>query len=137
MDMKAHTIVALLLGVSLTGCHIGGNASEYFEARNVRGAIVQIYTPSGRTEGELLSVRDDGVIAFLRDGRVALVPWRSTTLVAAKGFGQSYQYGSRVPPRPDVKKNLALVSHFPQGMTPEIQSRVLASRGQAQLVMLQ
>ena len=135
--MRAHRIAVLLLSVSLGACHIGGSAADYFEARNVRGAIVQIYTPTTHTEGELLSVRDDGVIAFLRDGRVVLVPWSSSTLVVAKGLGTSYQYGSKIPPAAAVKRNLTLVSHFPQGMTPEIQARVLARKGQAQLVLLQ
>jgi len=137
MDMKAHRIAVFILGLSLAGCQIGGNASDYFEARNVRGVIVQIDTPKWHTDGELLSVRDDGIIAFLRDGRVALIPWSSTTRAYVKGLGVGYQYGSRIPPTAQAKKNLTLMSHFPQGMTPEIQARFLASKGQTQLVMLQ
>lgn len=135
--MRFHRIAVMAFGIAAAGCQPGANPAMYQVATSVQGATLQIQTSTGRKEGELLSVRDDGVIVFLRDGRVALVPWSSTTLVVAKGMGREYQYGSRIPPYASVKKNLILVSHYPQGMTPEIQARVLASKGQAQLVMLQ
>ena len=135
--MRAHRILIMIACLSTAACHFGANAAKWSIAKNTDGAAVQINTRSVHADAELIAVRDDGIIAFLHDGRVALVPWSSVTSILAKELGTGYQYGSGVVPSSEVKKNLTLVSRYPQGMTPEIQKRFLASKGQTDLVVLE
>lgn len=135
--MKSHRIAVVIAALSLAACHIGANAANLHSARNPEGVTLRLYTTRGLMEGELLSMREDGALVSLLDGRVALVPWSITNEARALGLGNTYRYGSRIPPSADVKSRLTLVSHFPHGMTEQIQSRFLALKGQTQIVVLQ
>ena len=121
-----------------TGCQIGKNAANLPVAHTVAGAIMEIRTASQRFDAELLEVRSDGIlVAKKKDGQIAMVPWTSTQLASVKGLGREYRYGLLMPPARDVLHNLVKVSHFPQGMTPEIEARILASRGQKEIMVIQ
>jgi len=121
-----------------TGCQIGKNAANLPVAHTVAGATVQIRTASQRFDAELLEVRNNGiVVAKKKDGQIAMVPWTSTQQASVKGLGREYRYGILMPPARDVLPNLVKVSHFPQGMTPEIEKRLLASRGQKEIAVIQ
>jgi hypothetical protein len=134
--MRSHRI-ALLAIMSLTACATGKNAAELEIARSPAGATLRLtLTGKRKLEGELLELRDNGAVMFLRDGRVALVTWTATSQALAPELDGRYIYGLNMPPRADVKANLILVSHFPQGMTPDIEARYLASKGQKELVII-
>lgn len=130
---------ALLITVSLgaTACFIGGNAAHYPVANRVNGATVRIASSSASFQAELLEVRNNGIVVLQNDGRVAIAPWNSTKRVDVVGLGRQYSYGMLMPPTRETFANLVKVSHFPQGMTPEIEKRFLTSRGQTELVVIQ
>jgi hypothetical protein len=116
----------------------GEECSEPSRRSHCRRATMQIRTASQRFDAELLEVRSNGiVVARKNDGQIAMVPWTSTRSASAKGLGREYAYGVLIPPSRDVLPNLVKVSHFPQGMTPEIEARILASRGQKEIVVIQ
>jgi hypothetical protein len=133
------TIILLAAASFVLGaCQMGKNAANLPVAHTVAGATMQIRTASQRFDAELLEVRSNGiVVARKNDGQIAMVPWTSTRSASAKGLGREYAYGVLIPPSRDVLPNLVKVSHFPQGMTPEIEARILASRGQKEIVVIQ
>lgn len=127
-----------VLIVSLSACHLGGSAASYMPATSAEGARMTISTETGRFGGELIEVRENGIVVLLSDGKVAMVPWSVTTNAAAQGVpGMLASYGSKITPGPETRRNLVAVSHFPQGMTPEIQSRFLAAHNQSSIVVIQ
>lgn len=133
------TIILLAAASFVLGaCQMGKNAANLPVAHTVAGATMQIRTASQRFDAELLEVRSNGiVVARNNDGQIAMVPWTSTRSASAKGLGREYAYGVLIPPSRDVLPNLVKVSHFPQGMTPDIEARILASRGQKEIVVIQ
>ena len=65
------------------------------------------------------------------------MPWSVTSNAAAEGVpGTPTSYGLKVQPSANVLNNLISVSHFPQGMTPEIQARFLAAHKQSEIVVI-
>jgi len=121
----------------LGACQMGKNAANLPVAHTVAGATMQIRTGSQRFDAELLEVRSNGIVVAKKDGQIAMVPWTSTRSASAKGLGREYAYGVLIPPSRDVLPNLVKVSHFPQGMSPEIEAWILASRGQKEIVVIQ
>lgn len=119
------------------GCQLGANAANFPVAHRVNGATLRIVTTSERFDGELLEVRDNGIVVFKKDGQVVLIPWVVTRSVSAPGLGREFSYGLLMPPSRAVIPNLVKVSHFPQGMSPQVEARLLAGRGQKEIVVVQ
>jgi len=118
-------------------CHLGSTAANYQPAKRAEGATLVITTDAGGYKAELLEVGETGVVVLLSEGRVAFVPWGVTRSARAEGVPSlTSSYGLGVPPSDEVRKNLASVSHFPQGMTADIQARFLAAHGQSGIVTL-
>jgi hypothetical protein len=130
-----YVIVAATL--SLSACQIGANAAKFEVARNPEGAVVQLTTAAGKFDAELLEVRDSGIVVLRKDGRVAFAPWKSTRFVSVRNIKMTVGYGGGGPPSRDARTIMVLVSHFPQGMSAEIEKQVLASRGQAEMVVIE
>jgi len=134
--MRKFLILIAALFIS-QGCQLGANAGNFPVAHRVNGATLRIVTKSQRFDGELLEVRDNGIVVSRKDGQVVLVPWLVTQNVSAPGLGRDFSYGFLMPPSRSTIPNLVKVSHFPQGMSPEIEARLLASRGQKEIVVIQ
>ena len=136
--MRIRHLTVLIASLSASACHIGASAAGYTPATQAAGATMVVTTETGRLVGELVEVRDNGIVALLSDGRVALVPWSVTSKATAEGVsGIETSYGQKAPPSAGVKANLTAVSHFPQGMTPDIQARFLAAHNQSSILVIQ
>jgi hypothetical protein len=137
MTMR-NLILLAAASMIFAGCQIGKNAANFPVAHTVAGATIQIRTASQKFDAELLDVRTNGIVVVKKkDGQVAMVPWTSTQLASVKGLGREYRYGLLMPPARDVIPNLVKISHFPQGMTPEMEAKLLASKGQKEIVVVQ
>lgn len=134
MRYKTLILVAMLAGVS--GCFIGKNAAEWPVAKQPMGATVTLRSNS-TVVGELIEVAEDGVVLKTRAGKLMFAPFSVIDHLAAAGLGPEYSMGRRMPPTQAMRARLAMVSHFPQGMTPEIRQRMLALSGQSQIEPLQ
>jgi hypothetical protein len=136
--MRIRHLAVLITSLLSSACHIGQSAASYGPATRAEGVTMIITTDAGRFTGELVEVKDNGIVALLSDGRVALVPWSATTNAVAQGVpGTSASYGFKMQPGREARVNLIMMSHFPQGMTPEIQERFLAGHKQAEIVVIQ
>lgn len=129
--MRSVALVALALGA--TGCHIGKNAAKWPVASSAGGAVLTITSSAGTIYAELLEVRDDGIVIKRQDRKIAFAPFSSMTRIEAKGLGAEYVVVRGMPPGAGTRLNLMRVSHFPQGITPEIRARLLAASGQTEI----
>jgi hypothetical protein len=113
--------------------HIGPSAQEFPLAFSPSGATVTIQTTSQAAVGELLAVRDDGIV-ILRGSRLALAPY--SDLQSAKVADlPDHSIGAGAPP-PERRARLNAVSRYPQGIGAELQRTLLARSGQAELEVL-
>ena len=135
MTMRNLILLAAALFIG-TGCQMGKNAAKFPVAHTVAGATMQI-TTTQRFDAELLEVRTNGIVVARKNGPVTMIPWTSIKRASVKGLGREYMFGLLMPPVSSVLFNLEKVSHFPQGMTPDIEARLLASKGQKEIVVIQ
>lgn len=82
-------------------------------------------------QGELLAVQDTALVVLAQD-TVTLVPYR---ILTAGRFSQVGELTETPPPR-DFAEKVRLVSRFPQGLTPEMLTRLLAAYGQSTLKVM-
>ncbi len=117
--------IAALIAISLAaGCSFGPSKANLRVATSPLGAAVQLSTKTARVNGELLAVNDSGLV--LLDGRrMMTVPFTEIRDAKFAELGAQYRIrGGRRPP-PLAIARLRRVSHFPQGITPEIQAKLL------------
>jgi hypothetical protein len=125
--MRYATILSLL---ALTGCvlRLGQHVRDYEPATRAAGTGAVINTATLQVAGELLEVRDTALVV-LTSSRVTLVPRR---LVSAMRFDDLpvSRLGSLTP---EEARRLQLLSRFPHGMPDEALRRLMASRQQQTL----
>ena len=135
--MKSRSIfIALLTITSMTGCVSGKNAANLPVATSPRGVIASLILPNEKFSGELIEIRDVEMVVQDNNRRLLLIPYRLIRSFTPKDLTEQYRlrYGER--PLGEKKSRLQSVSHFPQGMTPEIQRKVLAAAGQSDFVVV-
>ena len=117
----------------LSACHVGPQIDQIHAARLPAGASVLIEIAQSSTkkkrnyEGELLEVRDDGLVVALRsdsirDTHIAFVPWNIVSRVKAITLP-----GIQSSTRRIAIKKFRIVSRYPQGLSPELLDRLLVS----------
>lgn len=117
--------IAALVTISLAaGCHYGPKIENLNLASSPRGANVQVTRVNGAVSGELLAVNDDGFVV-LEGRRMVTVPFSEIRDARFAEIGSAYRFGGGVRPNPEGMAMLRRISHFPQGITPEIQARLL------------
>lgn len=117
--------VAALLAVSLvTACRFGPRIEQVSLARSPRGAMYEVKRVAGVVNGELLAVTDEGLIV-LEGRRMVTVPFADIRDARSTELGKDYRVRDGKTPNPQLMARLRRVSHFPQGITPEIQARLL------------
>lgn len=125
--MRRHWVYGPVLAT--LACQLGGKVDRFVPANQPAGVAVTLWLRGGATgQGELLAVQDTALVVLAQD-TVTLVPYR--VLQA----GQFSQVGALTesPPTKDFAGKLRLVSRFPQGLTPEMLTRLLAAYGQSTL----
>jgi hypothetical protein len=130
--------IAILVAVTGgTACTVGGNAAKWPVAVSPNGATIVASTTSGKWTGELLDVREDGIVLMLaRDGKIVLAPYGAVKQLQAPKLTSDYNVRLYGFMDPAARRKFAAVSHFPQGMTDQIRARLLASKGQKEIEVL-
>jgi hypothetical protein len=115
-------LIALIL---LAGCAVGSKAKNYAPAQGPAGATVELeLVGKPALTGELLAVADSSLLVQ-SDGRLHRVRW---SLIAS---GKAPKVSFTGPtPEAEVRERLRLISRYPQGVSPELQSRLLQAYGQ-------
>jgi len=134
-----------LVALSLAACHVGPQIKDLDLAHNPEGATVEVQVSAAegrgklKFEGELLEIRDDGIIFSGTDSNdaadeVIFVAWSRAARVKATEFGgYSASVGRSLEWSPETKERFRLVSRFPQGISAEIMDGLLARHRQEEL----
>jgi hypothetical protein len=102
------------------GCQVGTSAKGYAPATGPAGAMVTIELGSGeRVEGELLAVEDTALLV-LRQG--ALIRMPIGAIVSGKAPKVSF---NRQNLTERTRERLRLISRYPQGVSAELEARLL------------
>ena len=94
--------------------------------------IVRVDTGQGKLSGELIEVRETGIV-LLSDQKLRLLPYTAILSSDLDQTSSRYSISNRKAPKPDVQAHLRLLSRFPQGLTPELMRELLDAQGQAEL----
>lgn len=117
--------IAVVIAISLAaGCRYGPRIENLNLASSPRGAVVQVTRVTGGLSGELLAVEDDGLVV-LEGRRMVTVPFSEIREANFTQIGSAYRISGGRRPNPEGIARLRRVSHFPQGITPEIKARLV------------
>ena len=132
--MRAFLLLALLAGAA--SCKLGKNAAGWPVAKQPQGAAVTVRTGPASFSAELIEVTADGFVLKNAGGKLLFAPFTIVDNLSATRLGSGYRAGNRMPPSAVARANLVMVSHFPQGMTPEIRQKMLAASGQSEIEVI-
>ena len=112
----------------LAGCTVGSKVKNYPPAQAPAGATLELELAGQRAlTGELLAVADSALLVQsggrLHRVRVALIRLGNGPRVSFTGATLE----------PEVRERLRLISRYPQGVSPELQSRLLQAYGQTRV----
>lgn len=128
-----HTARLLTVAAALTlsACQFGKKPSEVDWVMSPNGARVALRVVGETADrvGELLTVTDSNVV--VRGASLVRVSWSRVQAIDVDQLSGSYDVlrGQRVTQ--ENRRQLALVSRFPQGITPDIMVQLLALSKQA------
>jgi hypothetical protein len=132
-NMKSFGLIVLFaLACFADGCSYGMTAKKFPPALGPRGVTMRVVTEQRVASGELLEVRDTGIVV-LADQKVALLPYSSIVRANAEGISSGLEIEGRRNPDPEVRERLRLLSHFPQGLSPPLLQELLNKYGQTSL----
>jgi hypothetical protein len=145
----------LLLCLAIAGCHAGPQIESFEQARHPEGITTTIELRGGiaereRVEGELLEVREDGLLLNTREAReggvvkrhLVFVPYTAMEDVGLEKLNLSVlgkkDYWPDDDTSPDMspkrrkhdREQLRLLSRFPQGLSRPLLDELLAAEGQ-------
>ncbi|MGH7649384.1 MAG: hypothetical protein ACREND_14805 [Gemmatimonadaceae bacterium] len=121
--MKASLLIVLC--AIAFGCHVGERVEDFKVAHEPTGTSAEVIVASGTImRAELLAVSDSNIVV-LWSGTVIDVPYGHTKLVSIETPNIRLEHGAH--PSADQLERLRLISRFPQGMSPELQARLLAA----------
>lgn len=131
MAVNRSTALALLVATTLTsGCTFGTHVRNMPHARTAIGATVEAEA-GGQYTGELLWVRDDGVVVLTQTSRVVLIRWAVADHIRVRSLKLNVR-GQEPPVRYDHER-LRLSSRHPYGLTDAQMRDVLARYKQTDL----
>ena len=93
---------------------------------------MRLDTTQGKYAGELIEVRDAGIVV-LADQKLRLLPYAVILSSDADQTSSYYSISKGTVPKPDVQAHLRLLSRFPQGLTAELLRQLLELNGQTEL----
>ncbi len=131
--MRLLKSLAMISVLAVTACTIGKSGKDFAIATQPGGAMVGVVSSGGLLRGELITVRDDGVV-ITSQKQLTFFPFASLGGLTVAGMKSDYHLSRGETPSREKLERLRLVSHFPQGLTPEIESRLLAQLGQPSIV---
>lgn len=119
--------VVLVVTVLLAGCQVGPRAENHPAPHSPRGSPVMVEHEAGRFRGELLEVRDDGLLVW-SERRVLFVQYARIRTADFTFVGVSLRGGTG--PSDRQRERLRLVSRFPYGLAPGPLSELLEASSQ-------
>jgi hypothetical protein len=128
-----HRIGLIAIFCCLACWRVGKTAADLNLAQSPNGATVSVLTSTLQVDGELLAVRDDGIV-ILHGSRMTLIPYGSVRRARVKELSD-YSIGAGTP-SPDRRARLNSLSRYPQGIGPELQRKLFAQLGQTELEVL-
>ena len=131
--MKLAKLMTLaLVTVLLFSCRYGVSVDSFPPARTARGVTSDVTTDRGRFVGELIEVRDSGIV-ILTERSLRLVLYSEIVSSRFEGMNRGVALGNRRPPTAESREQLRMSSRFPPGLTPEMLERLLKAQGQTSL----
>ena len=117
-------VIALM---SLAGCSVGTSVKNYAPAKSPAGATVKLELTGNREMGgELLAVQDSSLLVRSDNQLIRVhLPLIQSGKVPKLTFTGAELNGGQ------VREHLRLLSRYPQGVSPELESRLLEAYGQA------
>jgi hypothetical protein len=132
--MHTTRILSTVAFFAVAGCHFGMRGADLPVASQPDGARVSLRTASGAYAGELLAVQDDGVI--ISGDRIMFAPFSVIVSLDVERMGGQYRLVKAEVPTGERLAQFRAVSRFPQGLTPNIRSVLLAQRSQAEIAVI-
>lgn len=124
----------ILLSTVALGCHFGQRVGRLTVAKQPGGIQATIAERNGTfMDAELLAVDDTGLV-LLWSKRVGYLPFARA--LELKSDAISLSFAEPGSPSNDERVRLRLMSRFPQGLTPDLEARLLAAYHQQALVAL-
>ena len=132
--MKRHDLLLALF--VLGGCTHGPQLKNFDAAYGPAGvaSTIEFYAGSTDLKGELLAVETDALVLALAN-RIVRAPY---TAIRAASFEGAPQMGISAMrrPREETRRQLSLLSRFPQGLRDDVLARLLAVYGQDEIETL-
>lgn len=132
--MRTTKMLSAVAVFALVGCHVGTSGANLPVATQPGGAHVSLRTAMGVYGGELLAVQDDGVI--ISSDRIMFASFSAIVGLTVEKMGRQFQLGTADVPRGERLAQFRAVSRFPQGLTPNIRSVLLAQKSQAEIAVI-
>ncbi len=141
----------LLLCLAIAGCHAGTQIENFEHARQPEGISTSIELRDGiaereRVEGEILEVREDGLLLNARENaegpvvkrHVVFVPYAAMVNVRLEKLKLSvlgnknnwYESDASLKSLERDRETLRLLSRFPQGLSRPLLDELLEAEGQ-------
>jgi hypothetical protein len=130
MRTFALTLAVVYSAALAGGCVYGMTAEKLTTAHEPAGVTVRIITDQRQLSGELIDVRDAGLIV-VSEMIVRLVPY--DRIVSAQFDQWKDRLAGRRPPSADRRARLRRLSRYPQGLGPDLLRELLHAYGQDEL----
>jgi hypothetical protein len=120
------------------GCHLplGQRARDVAAVQAARGAAGQVTTDQQLVAGELIEIRDDGLVV-LAARELVLVSFQAITSATFEHLGQQYSLRGSRSPDAALRERLRLASRYPQGLSDEVAAELLRALGQPSLTRVE
>lgn len=130
-------MVVALVATPLFGCHMGPRLGRYPVAVRPEGVTVAASARHGRIQGELLEVRDAGLVLLITPAggraRVVLLPYAAIREARLQDMDKKDTLRDGQPPAARQSERFRSVSRFPQGLSEALLRQLLDAYGQAEL----
>ena len=131
--MKHARVLALLvLACFAWSCRYGTSVKNFPPATGPRGVMVQVTTDQQTLSGELIEVRDTGLVVLVEQ-KLRLLPFATIVSSRVDQTPSRYAVAERRAPTPEAREHLRLLSRFPQGLTTELLQSLLRTYEQTEL----
>ena len=135
--MQRTKLTWLILGL-FAGCVYGPGVGKSPLARRPEGVDVSASSQHGTFTGELLEVRDAGLLLLVapenaNGNRIVLLPYGAIRAARFDKLGAGYGLTDGQPPMPATRERLRRVSRFPQGLSEDVLRRLLDAHGQTEV----
>lgn len=124
--MRALTLLAIAI-LPAAACHVGPDVANYPPANSPYGVTGSFVVGKATVEGELLAV-GDSTFVLLRDHQVLELPFAA---ISSARFPQVHiRIDGEAQPSYELLARLRMVSRFPQGLSAELERKLLEAYGQ-------